>query len=255
MPGVVRWGPELLNADAEAAAAAWARSLHGYSRRLPPERRARFAAAVETPVYHVVDRAAIETAGGVHPKHGLMKYHDFFVERVRHGERVLDLGCGYAQVARSVATRAGAHVTGMEWAEANARQAVEMVEAEGLGERVRIVRGDITRDRAAASDGSARFDVVILSNVLEHLKDRAALLSKYVDWYSPRAILIRVPAFDRNWQTAWKRELGVDFRCDETHETEYTEESLRAELHEAGLRVDELIARWGEYWAAASPEL
>jgi len=253
--GGVRWDPALLGADAETAAAAWARSLHGYSRRLAPEQRARFCASVETPVYHVIDRAALETAGGVHPKHGLMRYHDFFVERVTAGERVLDLGCGYAQVARSIALRAGADVTGMDWSEVNLAQALTMIEREGLGERVHVVRGDITRDRATARDGSPRFDVVILSNVLEHLRDRPSLLARCVEWYSPRAVLIRVPAFDRSWQTAWKRELGVDWRCDDTHETEYTEASLRAELDEAGLRVDELVARWGEYWAATSPAI
>ncbi|MBK7406570.1 MAG: methyltransferase domain-containing protein [Phycisphaerales bacterium] len=63
-----------------------------------------------------------------------------------------------------------------------------------------------------------------------------------------------MPALDRNWQTAWKHSLGVDSRCDDTHETEYTEASLRAELAEAGLEVRELVARWGEYWVVAEGE-
>lgn len=252
--GAVRWGPELLEADEAAAAAAWARSLHGYARRLPAEKRARFCASVETPVYDVIDRAAIETAGGVHPKHRLMRYHDFFVERIGAGERVLDLGCGYGAVARSIVERAGALVTGMDFSPENVRLAREMAQREGLGDRLRIVEGDITRERAWGEGGESRFDVVVLSNVLEHLRDRARLLARYVEWYAPRALLIRVPAFDRNWQTAWKAALGVDFRCDETHETEYTEGSLREELAEAGLGARELIARWGEYWVRAEVE-
>lgn len=251
--GVVRWGAELLEIDEASAAAAWARSLHGYARRLPPERRARFCASVETPIYDVIDRAAIETAGGEHPKHHLMRYHDFFVERIREGERVLDLGCGYAAVARSIARRARAHVTGADNSDANLAQARAMVEHEGLGASIRLVRADITRERVARDDGTSDFDVVVLSNVLEHLPDRAALLARYVEWYRPRAILIRVPAFDRSWQTAWKAELGVDWRCDQTHETEYTEAGLRAELRGAGLRARELVARWGEYWAYTEP--
>lgn len=252
--GAVRWGPELLQAQPEAAAEAWARSMHGYSRRLPPDRRARFAALVETPLYHVIDRAAIETSGGVHPKHRLMKYHDFFVERIRRGERVLDLGCGYAQVARSIAERCGAHVTGIDCSESNVAQAHAMIEREGLADCLAVLRADLTRDRATAPDGSSRFDVVVLSNVLEHLRDREALLARLVEWYSPRAILIRVPAFDRNWQAAWKRDLGVDYRCDDTHETEYTEADLRAELAAAGLAVSDFTARWGEYWLSAEPQ-
>jgi len=45
-------------------------------------------------VYREVDLAAIAYEGGVHPKHRLTRYHDFFVERVRTGELVLDIGSG-----------------------------------------------------------------------------------------------------------------------------------------------------------------
>ncbi|MDQ7013067.1 MAG: glycosyltransferase [Planctomycetota bacterium] len=251
-PGVVRWGPELLETDAETAAAAWARSLHGYARRLPDTERARFCATVEKPVYDVIDRAAIETAGGVHPKHHLMRYHDFFVDRIRPGERVLDLGCGYGAVARSIVEHAGAHVTGMDFSAENVGLAQAMVKREGLGDRLRIVSGDITQDRAFGAHGEEHFDVVVLSNVLEHLADRERLLALYATWYTPRTILIRVPAFDRDWVTAWKEELGVDSRSDPTHETEYTEESLRNELKAAGLGAAEMIVRWGEYWVQTS---
>lgn len=248
-PGAVRWDADLLEADEQTAAAAWARSLHGYARRLPDDKRATFCAEVETPLYKVIDRAAIETAGGVHPKHHLMRYHDFFVDRIREGESVLDLGCGYGAVARSIAERCGARVTGMDFSTENVGLAEAMVEREGLGDRLRIVEGDITKERAFGPGGEEHFDVVVLSNVLEHLADRERLLSQYMRWYTPRAILIRVPAFDRDWLTAWKHELGVDFRSDPTHETEYTEQSLRDELGAAGLDVAELIVRWGEYWA------
>lgn len=250
-PGAVRWSAELLELDEQNAASAWARSLHGYARRLPDEKRARFCATVETPLHDVIDRAAIETAGGVHPKHHLMRYHDFFVDRICEGERVLDLGCGYGAVARSIAERSGALVTGMDFNPENLGLARSMIEREGLSERLRIVEGDITRERAFGPGGEEHFDVVVLSNVLEHLADRERLLAQYARWYTPRAILIRVPAFDRDWLTAWKHELGVDFRGDPTHETEYTERSLRDELDAAGLGVDELIVRWGEYWVHA----
>ncbi len=247
----VRFEPELLDADAQSAAAAWARALHGYSRRLEPHARARFCAAVETPLYDVIDQAALETSGGVHPKHHLMRYHEFFVERIRPGESVLDLGCGYCAVARSIVLKAGAIVTGMDFSRSNLAQANAMIEREGLSDRLTTVYGDITTQRAG--DDGQRFDVVVLSNVLEHLADRERLLAQYVRWYRPRVMLIRVPAFDRNWQTAWKAELGIDYRCDQTHETEYTEASLRAELKSAGLGIVELISRWGEYWVQAKP--
>jgi cyclopropane fatty-acyl-phospholipid synthase-like methyltransferase len=177
-----------------------------------------------------------------------MRYHDFFVERIRPGQRVLDLGCGYAAVAMSIAERSGADVTGMDWSESNLEQARRTVAARSLSDRLHLIQGDITRDRAPG-----RFDVIVLSNVLEHLADREALLARYREWYGARLLLVRVPAIDRDWKTAWKRDLGLDYRCDDTHETEYTEDQLRRELAAAGWRADEMIARWGEYWTAARP--
>jgi len=51
-----------------------------------------------------------------------------------------------------------------------------------------------------------------------------------------------------------RRELGLAYFSDPTHETEYTVEQLRDELFAAGLRVQELVQRWGELWAVAAPE-
>ena len=61
-----------------------------------------------------MDRAAVEYGEGVHPKHRLTRYHDFFVERLRPGERVLDVGCGIGSVAYDLAERYGATVVGID---------------------------------------------------------------------------------------------------------------------------------------------
>jgi len=116
----------------------------------------------------------------------------------------------------------------------------------GVADRVDLREGDITRDRAPGV-----FDVVVVSNVLEHLTDRAALMRRWAEWYGAARFLIRVPAFDRDWRVPFKRDLGVEWRLDVTHETEYTVASLREELREGGLEVEELVANWGEYWVSA----
>jgi hypothetical protein len=134
----------------------------------------------------------------------------------------------------------------MDWTAEHLDRARARAEAVGVGGRASFVAGDITRDRAPGA-----FDAVVLSNVLEHLVERASLLRKWREWYGARRFLIRVPAFDREWRVPWKKELGVEWRLDPTHETEYTQEQLRGELREAGLEVNELVARWGEYWVEA----
>ncbi|MCH7960781.1 MAG: glycosyltransferase [Planctomycetes bacterium] len=244
----VRWDPELLDADVAGAAEAWSRSLHGFAKRLDAKKRAAFLMALDTPFYQMQGDAAIEANGGLHPKHRLIRYHDFFVDRIESGDRVLDLGCGVGALSASIAGRAGATVAGMDWSGTNLEKADQAAKESGSEERLAFTLGDITTDRV---DG--RFDVLVLSNVLEHLVDRPALLRKWVRWYQPRRVLIRVPAFDREWRAPWKKELGVDWRLDDTHETEYTHAQLTDELREGGLEITETVTRWGEYWVCTTP--
>jgi SAM-dependent methyltransferase len=199
---------------------------------------------------------AVEAAGGLHPKHRLMRYHDFFVERVGAGEWVIDLGSGVGALAASIAERSRAHVTGMDWSRTNVERSRKLAGDRGLAAphdkptrgSLSFTLGDITRDRAEGT-----FDAVALSNVLEHISDRPQRLRMWREWYEPSRFLIRVPAFDREWRAPWKKELGVEWRLDPTHETEYTQPQLEAELRQAGLKITDLTARWGEYWCVAAP--
>lgn len=248
-PGAVRWGAELLQAPAQQQVEAWSRSLSGFARRLAPKDRARFLLGLDDPLYKLQGLAAVEADGGLHPKHRLMRYHDFFTQRIEHGQRVLDLGCGVGALGASIAAATGAIVVGMDFSEESLEKARRRAAQDDIAGRLTLVHGDITKDRAEGS-----FDVIVLSNVLEHLADRPGLLAKYASWYGPEKFLIRVPAFDREWRVPWKRELGVEWRLDPTHETEHTREQLEAELASAGLRVTEFQSTWGEYWLVAVPD-
>ncbi|MCI5207527.1 MAG: hypothetical protein D3910_01745 [Candidatus Electrothrix sp. ATG2] len=66
-----------------------------------------------------------------------------------------------------------------------------------------------------------------------------------------KRFLIRVPLYERDWRVPLKKELGVEWRLDVTHETEYTLESFEQELHEAGMQLVHQEVRWGEIWAEA----
>lgn len=244
--GEVRWDPALLAAGTDTAVDRWMKSIRGYARRLGALERAKFLASLDGPLYSFQGEAAIDAEGGLHPKHRVMRYHDFFVDRIRPGERVIDLGCGVGALAASIAERSRAHVTGMDWSESNLDQARRSAAERKLS--IDYVPGDITTDRAPGT-----FGVVVLSNVLEHITDRPQRLRQWREWYGPDRFLIRVPAFDREWRVPWKKELGVQWRLDCTHETEYTQSQLEDELRAAGLKPTDLIVRWGEYWVQADP--
>ncbi|NOQ86485.1 MAG: methyltransferase domain-containing protein, partial [Deltaproteobacteria bacterium] len=115
--------------------------------------------------------------------------------------------------------------------------------------RVIYIVGDVMQ---RLPDG--RFDVVILSNILEHLKERPVFLRRIREAVSPSRLLIRVPLFERDWRVPLKKELGIEWRLDSTHETEYTLESFAKEMIAAGLRIDCQVVRWGEIWAVTLPK-
>ncbi len=192
-----------------------------------------------------IDLLAIELDGGIHAKHRLMGYHDFFVERVHSGERVLDVGCGKGELAYDLAERAGAHVTGIDL---NATS-LAFARARFRSERLALVEAD-----ALEWDPPEPFDVVVLSNVLEHVEHRVAFLQRLLELARPERLLIRVPVLERDWVVGLRRDLGLAYYSDPTHHTEYDHESLAAELAAAGLELGELEQRWGELWAVARPQ-
>jgi hypothetical protein len=95
--------------------------------------------------------------------------------------------------------------------------------------------------------------VVVLSNVLEHISKRVDFLRALQASTGASRYLIRVPLFERDWQMALRRELGVDFRSDDDHKIEHTLAEFQAEISKAGLRPVELQTMWGEIWADCRP--
>lgn len=193
----------------------------------------------------VTNERAMAYGSGEHPKHRLTGYHDFFVEHIADGERVLDVGCGYGAVARSIArARPSSSVTGIDQNPGRLAQARSADNPANLS----FVEGDATK-----SVPSGPWDAVVLSNVLEHIAERPAFLLALQEATAARRYLVRVPLFEREWQMALRRELGVDFRSDADHKIEHTLAEFRDELSQAGLEAVELKTLWGEIWADCRP--
>ncbi|HYE63725.1 MAG TPA: class I SAM-dependent methyltransferase [Phycisphaerales bacterium] len=242
----ITFDPALL-AKGPQAMKEWLGALRAFSRQLSPIDRATFLMALDSAIYEEEGYAAI-AAGlhqGLHPKHALMRYHDFFVDNITAGERVIDLGCGVGALAASIAARSRACITGVDWSPENLAKARTAAANQNLS--ITYLEGDITTFRAPG-----QYDTIVLSNVLEHITHRPQRLAQWGEWYAPKRFLIRVPAFDRDWRVPWKQQLGVEWRLDPTHETEYTADQLLSELREANLTLTHLTTRWGEYWCVAT---
>jgi SAM-dependent methyltransferase len=194
--------------------------------------------------YRALDLAAIEYDDGVHAKHRLTGYHEFFVERVAPGERVLDIGSGKGELAHDLVQRSGATVVGVDHDQSH----LDFARSHFAHERLEFRSGDVLEGLP-----EGHFDVVVLSNVLEHLEPRVEFLRRLVASATPSRILVRVPVYARDWTVPLKAEVGLLAYWDPDHEIEYDPESFRAELDDAGLDVTELVLTWGEIWAQAVP--
>jgi len=196
-------------------------------------------------LYSVQGQMAVSYDGGIHTKHRHMKYHDFFTNRINQDDRVIDIGCGIGAVAYDVAQTA-VKVVGVDFNAENIKKARERYQSPNLEFRV----GD-----ALETLPDEEFSAVILSNVLEHLPGRPAFLRRVQETLRPRCILIRVPVFERDWRVPLKKELGVEWRLDPTHEIEYTLETFTKEMEQANVQINYLEIRWGEIWSEVSPRL
>ena len=267
----VTWPVAMLEADPLAAAASFDRAINALARRLSPSEAARFLFALDSALYSRLGVAAIraeaDRADGLHPKHRLTRYHDFFLERITAGERVADLGCGLGVLATAIARHCGAHVIGIDMSAPNIEAArVHTValgvpvdpstnerSAQGAHGWVAYVVADIL-DVAAGKPCpglNEAVDTIVLSNVLEHLPRRSEVLRSLVARLGASRVLIRVPAFERDWRVPYKHELGVEWRLDPTHEVEHTRDELTTEITQAGLRIDSMHQQWGEYYVVA----
>lgn len=190
-----------------------------------------------------VDRQAIRYGAGVHPKHRLMDYHRFFIERLGKNEHVLDVGCGQGAVSYSLA-QAGVQVTGVDFNPENIARA----RRQHLHDRIEFITADIL-----SNPPPGQFSSIVMSNVLEHIADRVGILKTLVELYAPKRILLRVPMRNRHWEVPLKEELGLPCYSDPTHCTEYTLDSFADEMASAGLAILFAQVIWGEIWAEVVP--
>lgn len=186
--------------------------------------------------YHKISELARYLNNDIHPKHEITNYHKYFLDNVNTKDNVLDLGCGNGFLSYDVAKKAN-KVIGIDIRQGNIESAKKNYSLPNL----EFIIGDAT-----AYQFNGKFDVIILSNVLEHISERIDLLKKLKN--ISNKILIRVPMIDRDWLAMYKKMNGFEYKLDSTHEIEYTLDSLKNELGLSGWQLGSYQVNWGELW-------
>ena len=159
---------------------------------------------------------------------------------LEEGDRVLDVGAGFGRHVYECARR-GAHAVALDYAADEVEQTrntlAAMVEADEIrpDNLVGVLRGDA---RSLPFDDDT-FDVVITSEVLEHIQDDVAAIAEMVRVLRPGGrFAATVPAWfpeTINWK------LSDEYHAPKSvggHVRIYTKTELRAKLRAAGLEVD-----------------
>ncbi|MCK9378657.1 MAG: class I SAM-dependent methyltransferase [Candidatus Moranbacteria bacterium] len=187
--------------------------------------------------YKVISVLVVKEGKGIHPKHTIIKYHDFFIENTSNNDKVLDIGCGNGSVAFDLSKKAMSVI-----AIDIVRNNINTAKKKFTNNNLKYILGDAT-----TYNFNRKFDIVILSNVLEHIEKRIEFLSK-ISILAPK-ILIRVPLLTREWLSVYKKEIGMEYRLDSTHFIEYTEENFASEISASGMRIVSYYVKFGELYA------
>jgi len=166
---------------------------------------------------------------------------------VRPGDRVLDACCGTGDLALE-AERAGGRVTGLDFS------AVALEMCRQLQPAIPVVRGDATR----LPYGDARFDVVLMNDIVEHLAEEmgAQMMRETFRVLKPGgrlvvdtdndAFLMHKKGFRRlnDWlerdtpQRIALREIKQTYHAPTLHIKLYSVSELRALLEATGFRIE-----------------
>jgi glycosyltransferase involved in cell wall biosynthesis/SAM-dependent methyltransferase len=161
---------------------------------------------------------------------------------LRHGDRVLDAGCGHGFQARVLRALRDVAVVGVD------------LDPDRLAAARHVAPGTplVTSDLARLPFGDGRFTKVLLSEVLEHLPDPVGALREVRRVLAPGgAVAISVPheRYPLTWDpinAAWTRIGGRPFRSGPLvgiwthHERLYSPSRLRDHVEAAGLVVESL---------------
>ena len=189
----------------------------------------------------VLNERALAYGNGIHPKHELTKYHDFFIDNIQNGENVLDIGCGYGAVAKSVASKKNkSKIIGLDYDQIKLYQASKG----NIYKNLEFKNYDATKNIP-----EGKWDIIILSNVLEHINKRTLFLKKIVSNSKCKKVLIRVPAFERSWEVPMRERLSISYFSDNDHKIEHTLEEFLKEIKSVGLIPDKVHTIWGEIWS------
>jgi len=170
----------------------------------------------------------------VHPIR--IKSKDFILSGILKNDIVLDLGCNFGDVSYFIADKA-AEVVGIDYNNSAIQEAIK-----------RYKKSNLTFLNAEAlkylSSNNKKFDVLILSHILEHLDEPKKFLSDFKTYFSK--IYIELPDFERYYLNKYREDLNLSLIYSDTdHINEFDRDDMLNLLTECGLTIEKAEYRYG----------
>lgn len=139
---------------------------------------------------------------------------------------VLDLGCGKGILTNAISQKAN-YTVGVDYSDENITYAKNTY----TSDKMKFVKGDAL-DYLKESD--EKFDVLILSHILEHLDEPKAFIEMFKDFFD--YIYIELPDFERDYINEYRKILNSELiYSDADHITEFDRDDLLSMLKHNGV--------------------
>ncbi len=210
---------------------------------LPRKTKLRFYLDMEWIMWHLAhdyiykagfNESTTETAG------------DFFIGKVWKNAKVLDLGCGRGYVAKKLLPKTN-RILGIDY---NA-SSIDYAKSSLADSGVTFICEDIFDYLGKHSD--EKFDVVVLSHVLEHIDDPETFLKRIN--HIGNFFYVEVPDIETSHLNTYRQLLKTDLLYnDADHVHEFDRNQLKGILNRANLRIVDGEFRWGvmKFWCQMS---
>ena len=171
----------------------------------------------------------------------------FLLQHIRSDSTVLDLGCSKGDMSAMLASMAR-EVVGVD------HDAAAIAYARNAHKR-----SNLTFHNSDAlvylKEDAKRFDVLVLSHILEHLDHPEEFLRTFKDYFT--YIYIELPDFDKTYLNHYRKDLGVKLiYTDDDHVSEFDRDELRSILDRAGIHIEVAEYRFGiqRLWCRVPPD-
>lgn len=165
-----------------------------------------------------------------------IKSKEFILNGIQSDDVVLDLGCNLGEISYFIAEKAE-EVLGIDYNNNAIQEAIKNYK-----------RSNLIFLHAEALDylsvNSKKFDVLILSHILEHLDNPKKFLNDYKNYFSK--IYIELPDFERYYLNKYREDLKLPLIYSDTdHINEFDRDDILNLLNECGLSIEKSEYRYG----------